>query len=218
MASDSPNAPLRAFTLIELLIVVAIIAILAAIAVPNFLEAQVRAKVSRVKSDHRTIATALESYAVDTNRYPPEGNPTESGKGVSVCADTSLCLIRLTTPIAYLSGGEVFECPFVHQGGAYNRSLQSAISLRHYYYTNYENFLPVRDTSVSAPDWRVFRAWGLSSLGPDRTDDGILWAPTRATVPINGLYDPTNGTMSWGDIARFGGNMRSEVMNLLNTK
>lgn len=60
----------RAFTLIELLIVVAIIAILAAIAVPNFLEAQVRAKVSRVKNDLRSVATAVESYRVDHNRYP----------------------------------------------------------------------------------------------------------------------------------------------------
>ena len=60
----------RAFTLIELLIVVAIIAILAAIAVPNSLEAQVRSKVARVKSDMRATETALESYAVDNSKYP----------------------------------------------------------------------------------------------------------------------------------------------------
>jgi prepilin-type N-terminal cleavage/methylation domain-containing protein len=61
---------IKGFTLIELLIVVAIIAILAAIAVPNFLEAQVRSKVSRAHSDMRSLATAIESYMVDNNKFP----------------------------------------------------------------------------------------------------------------------------------------------------
>lgn len=59
------------FTLIELLIVVAIIGILAAIAIPNLLQAQVRAKIARVKADMHTVVTAMELYAVDHNDYPP---------------------------------------------------------------------------------------------------------------------------------------------------
>ena len=58
------------FTLIELLIVVAIIAILALIAVPNFLEAQTRAKVSRGKADLRSLAVAVEAYRVDNTTGP----------------------------------------------------------------------------------------------------------------------------------------------------
>jgi type II secretion system protein G len=69
--ANPPMTRRSAFTLIELLIVVAIIAILAAIAVPNFLEAQVRAKVSRANNDMRALATALEVYHVDHNTYPP---------------------------------------------------------------------------------------------------------------------------------------------------
>src|SRR5437868_3990543 len=80
-----------AFTLIELLIVVAIIAFLAAIAVPNFLEAQTRAKVSRAKADLRTVATALETYCVDNNGYPLNGGAFH------------IVPIVLTSPVAYLT-------------------------------------------------------------------------------------------------------------------
>lgn len=59
----------KGFTLIELLIVVAIIGILAAIAVPNFLNAQIRAKIARCKSDLKALGTAEEEYFLDNNRY-----------------------------------------------------------------------------------------------------------------------------------------------------
>ncbi len=71
MKPDSKRAVCAGFTIIELLVVVVIIAILAAIAIPNFLLAQTRAKVSRVKNDLRVLATGLESYATDYNCYPP---------------------------------------------------------------------------------------------------------------------------------------------------
>ena len=61
----------KGFTLIELLIVVAIIGIIVAIAIPNLLNAIQRAKQRRTMGDIRSIATAIEAYAVDMNRYPP---------------------------------------------------------------------------------------------------------------------------------------------------
>jgi len=136
----------KGFTLIELLIVVAIIAILAAIAVPNFLEAQVRAKVSRVKSDLRSLATALESYYVDNNKYPacdssdPAAHPTGSGWGCNdVPGATTLLkqmptlrvkqsnadlVLTLTTPISYITS--FFVDPFSPtKGGCYFYSTPS---------------------------------------------------------------------------------------------
>jgi len=59
------------FTLIEILVVVAILGIIVAIAVVNYLNAIGRARQRRSMSDMRSIATAVEAYATDLNRYPP---------------------------------------------------------------------------------------------------------------------------------------------------
>jgi len=60
----------RGFTLIELMVVIAIIIILAAIAIPNYLTMTARAKRSRVASDMATVATVLETYKTDWGKYP----------------------------------------------------------------------------------------------------------------------------------------------------
>src|SRR5262245_44058362 len=56
------------FTLVEIMIVVAIIALLAAIAVPNFLRARKRSQATRILEDLRLIDAAVDQYAIETNR------------------------------------------------------------------------------------------------------------------------------------------------------
>ena len=60
----------KGFTLIELMVVIAIILILALIAIPAYRNMQERAKRSRVQSDLRNLATALEMYNTDWTFYP----------------------------------------------------------------------------------------------------------------------------------------------------
>jgi prepilin-type N-terminal cleavage/methylation domain-containing protein len=57
------------FTLIELMIVIAIIGILAAIAIPQFSAYRTRSYNSAAQSDLRNLATAQEAYFVDENTY-----------------------------------------------------------------------------------------------------------------------------------------------------
>jgi prepilin-type N-terminal cleavage/methylation domain-containing protein len=56
------------FTLVEIMIVVAIIALLAAIAVPGFLRARKRSQASRILNDLRMIDSAVDQYSIETNR------------------------------------------------------------------------------------------------------------------------------------------------------
>lgn len=58
----------RGFTLVEIMIVVAIIALLASIAVPGFLRARKRSQAVRILNDLRLIDSAVDQYAIETNK------------------------------------------------------------------------------------------------------------------------------------------------------
>lgn len=210
----------HAFTLIELLIVVAIIAILAAIAVPNFLEAQVRAKVSRVKSDMRALATAVETYHIDCNKYPAYSNPLDEAypgynnhTGPSASRFELKVPVRLTTPIAYMS--TLFNDTFPN---AASDAGDSSTPHPFHYCTDDDGFTadptgtpgldqyPVKAlfTMVDrSSDNEIMYSntsmqWLLLSHGPDNDHD----SPDEGLSPRS--YDPTNGTVSSGDLYFFG--------------
>ncbi len=192
----------RGFTLIELLIVVAIIAILAAIAIPNFLQAQTRAKISRVQSDLRTYATGLESYYVDYNAYPPMADYPEPAveDGSYTEHFHSRFPTYLTTPVAYISN--ILYDPFIpsetHELIQFGEGTEMA---RRYIYFNYSEFI---ETLGDDPDPDSFFVRMQSLVGPWLT---YSWGPNTDYenspadyVYIN--YDPTNGTISLGNIFR----------------
>jgi prepilin-type N-terminal cleavage/methylation domain-containing protein len=190
----------KAFTLIELLIVVAIIAILAAIAVPNFLEAQTRAKVSRVKADMRSLANGLESYVVDNRNYPPDpGN----GKQPSGLWWGIHLLAPLTSPIAYMTSlpPDPFYSPEAWRTSAGDNAPD--------WWTNKQNtylYLNGLTFQAWAPYWEVSKTYLEFSTGDRRA--GIKWllygaGPDRV-FNMDQVYDPTNGTVSRGEIYRWG--------------
>lgn len=198
-----------AFTLIELLIVVAIIAILALIAVPNFLEAQVRAKTSRVKADMRSIATALEAYRVDYNQYPPDVDSGAYPRMHDVWGNEIASYHMITTPVAYMTSIPLDA--FYSGEGRIHSGMGIAQKNAAYFEYSEENLEDARNPSKAAQLHASQCGFVLISMGPNRYGEfswsGDEWQAVGKNIPwVAGgrciMYDPTNGTVSHGDIIR----------------
>ncbi len=180
-----------AFTLIELLIVVAIIGILAAIAVPNFLNAQVRAKCATTQADMRALSTALESYHIDNNMYPPTPNTAGNLRFAR--------LAKLTSPVPYMSS--VPRDPFrsgvdPNNSGTLFQPEDSAYPL---WDPEYANTQRQNGTTFQwIPEQQGNRgAYVLHGAGPDTDYEAAQGMPLH-------FYEGSNGLRSSGDYYRFG--------------
>src|SRR5579872_276966 len=97
------------FSLIELLIVVAIILVIAAIAIPNFLRSKIAANEASAAENVRTITTAAVVYnSTWGNGYPPTMG-TMGGVGTTSTCDGANLLDPLLTTAPYLKSGYIFS-------------------------------------------------------------------------------------------------------------
>jgi hypothetical protein len=175
----------------SILICLLALLIVSSVSLPNFFEANVRSKVSRAKSDQRSLATALECYFVDNSCYPAWGVEGESANS-EVSQDSAAYqlpsfriwtqtwqqreFMTLTTPVAYI--------------------------------TMYYKDVFSDDPSATFVYYTDGPGWILVSPGPDGVydidplEDYISTLAQPSPRLLEKCYDPTNGMKSGGDIFR----------------
>jgi len=213
----------KGFSLIELLIVIAIVSIITAIAVPNLMSANIRAKVSGVKADMGSIAIALEDYKVDYGEYPKdsrfsrpstnyasdviaEPNQDFDGKNGSDDDNDAIGLGYLVYPKAnfepvYLK--RIAGDPFDNSGEEDWNGTSGAHNHHYLYYTG--KWDSASGTSVECTAGDSPQYWALVSWGPDKDEDitSYIDAKTALNDGTN-LYNPDSGITSDGDIVIIG--------------
>jgi type II secretory pathway pseudopilin PulG len=207
----------RAFTFVELLIVVAALALMGAIFLGSFTRASLQSDVALAQSRMATLADALEAYKVDNGVYPA---CDRSGLVVRRTAGELEVLERLSTPIAYVAdsllpdpfpasfrrvsstaAAQAAEAPTAVAGNEWLGSFiyQSWLDTNRSQ-TTVDSFVPTRLLPATA--------YALQSAGPSATMHnlgGILANDFLPDGPVLLMYDPTNGAVSAGGIFCVGG-------------
>jgi type II secretory pathway pseudopilin PulG len=197
--------------LVELLIVVAIIGVLAATAVPNFLQAHVRSKVARAKADLRAIATGLEAYWLDNKAYPI-GRTFCAGSMPNI-DDYNMCPMELTTPVAYLTERPTDAFNARHQykylapGLGFSNGVLTLLVM--WIPRDFPNDTGQDDDVAYYSQGESPIDYGIWSVGPSGAKSFWESDLSHAPVPPRTWYDPSNGTTSEGIIARLAGGYQS---------
>lgn len=199
----SAHRSLRGFTLIELLIVIAIILILIAIALPNFLEAQIRAKVTRAAGNLRSVQTASMTHLTDFGFLYSDFNASGTAKfKTRQKSNTGICLPNAGLVTGSADGGLTF---LVDRRTYYSNNVHCPLTTPIKYIEALELIDPFSDGTVPIgydsyedenfgkfpPD--TISYCGYFSSGPDH--EAGSWA---ARIP----YSPTNGSKSSGELWR----------------
>jgi prepilin-type N-terminal cleavage/methylation domain-containing protein len=197
MRSPHARSPARAFafTYVELMIVLTILAILAAIAVPNFLEFHIRASVAKCMADMAALKMAIEAYRTDYRAYPPNRTPAVSD---------AMDLVVLTTPLAYMTRvpDDVFTTRY-GRGATHPREMDRA-PLQYLNALQLDSDKGLQIVEGGDAELRGYIAAIIWSIGPDESLPMDPSKPGTAISPEGEArllrYDPTNGTVSRGDI------------------